>query len=204
MPRNKSFDPDEIMGKAMELFWKKGYSNTSLADLEKATKLNRVSLYNMFKSKEHLFEACIDKYITFAKQDFDEQINSNGVQGLITYFERFQKKSKSIPPQVVNGCLMVNTCLECNTLSSKTKQKVKDHMKAMTDKYEEAIEFSKKKGEISSKIDVKAHAQFLITSMFGIVVQVRLAKDILAASTAAGIVIETIKSWKNNSVKLRI
>jgi TetR/AcrR family transcriptional repressor of nem operon len=204
MPRNKSFDPDEIMEKAMTLFWKKGYTNTSLSDLEKVTKLNRVSLYNMFKSKEHLFEACIDKYIQFTKKDFDEQIDNKGIQGLITYFERFQKKSSTIPPQVVNGCLMVNSCLECNALSNKTKKKIENHMQAMIEKYEAAIEFSKKKGEISSKIDVKAHAQFLITSMFGIVVQVRLAKDIFAASTAAGIVIETIKSWRNNTVKLRI
>jgi hypothetical protein len=155
-----------------------------------------VSLYNIYKNKEHLFEACMDKYAILAQEDFDRLITSKGLKGLIAHFERFQKKSADLPSHIVHGCLMVNSCLEGKSLSSKIRTKIKTQMAVMTDKYIAAIEYAKQNGEISSSIDSKANAQYFVTSMYGIVVQVRLTNDILAASTAAGMVIQTIKSWK--------
>ncbi|WP_460601774.1 helix-turn-helix domain-containing protein, partial [Flexivirga lutea] len=46
MPRVKSFDEKEVLAKAMCLFWKQGYSATSVQDLVSQLGINRASLYD--------------------------------------------------------------------------------------------------------------------------------------------------------------
>lgn len=196
MPRNKSFNLDKIIEIAMSLFRKKGYSNTSLTDLEKATKLNRVCLYNAFKDKEHLFEACMDKYSEIEIKNLNSLLQNKGLKGLISVFEGFAKKSKKTHKHTMYGCLMVNTCLECANINTKIGRKLEKHQKILNEKFEVAIDEAKKLGEISDKIDAQSNAAYLVTVLYGILVQVRLTQNILAASTTASTVIKTIESWK--------
>ena len=62
MPRPKSFDRDEVLEQAMNLFWDSGYRATSIQDLENHLGINRVSLYREFGSKHDLFLAALDNY----------------------------------------------------------------------------------------------------------------------------------------------
>ena len=62
MSRAIEFDKDEILDKAMNVFWTKGYESTSMKDLMDATGLLKGSIYNTFDSKENLFILCLEKY----------------------------------------------------------------------------------------------------------------------------------------------
>ena len=62
MPWEKSFDEDEAVGKAMKVFWEKGYEPASMADLIAVTGITRGSLYNAFGGKEQLFIKALEKY----------------------------------------------------------------------------------------------------------------------------------------------
>src|SRR5579871_214954 len=53
---------DRLIDAAMNLFWEKGYANTSMSDLLGAAKANSGSFYHFFKSKEDLLVAVLDKY----------------------------------------------------------------------------------------------------------------------------------------------
>src|SRR5260370_13144975 len=55
MPWQKSYDETEVLTRAMEAFWSKGYSATSISDLTRATGLNRGSLYSEFIDKRTLY-----------------------------------------------------------------------------------------------------------------------------------------------------
>ena len=62
MPRSIAFDPEEILDRAMDVFWEKGFEATSLPDIERATGLNRSSLYNTFGSMRDVYYAALDGY----------------------------------------------------------------------------------------------------------------------------------------------
>jgi len=55
MARTREFNYDRAMERAMFLFWKKGYANTSLRDLLKAMGIGEGSFYNTFKSKRNAY-----------------------------------------------------------------------------------------------------------------------------------------------------
>jgi AcrR family transcriptional regulator len=61
--RPKTFSRAEVMEKSIPVFWERGFADTSLADLEAATGVNRSGLYTEFRDKEDLFLASLGHYI---------------------------------------------------------------------------------------------------------------------------------------------
>ena len=58
--RPRAFDSEKALEKALEVFWRKGYDGTSLADLTEAMGINKPSLYSAFGNKEQLFIKAIE------------------------------------------------------------------------------------------------------------------------------------------------
>jgi AcrR family transcriptional regulator len=52
MGRPKNFSREEVLAKAMTVFWTHGFSDTSLQDLERATGVNKSGLYTEFRDKD--------------------------------------------------------------------------------------------------------------------------------------------------------
>src|SRR5580692_11495754 len=73
MGRPKNFSREEVLEKAMPVFWKHGFADTSLQELERATGVNKSGLYTEFRDKEDLFVACLRHYV-----------ESQGKRGLLT------------------------------------------------------------------------------------------------------------------------
>ena len=63
MGRPKNFSREEVLEKAMPVFWTRGFSDTSLQDLERATGVNKSGLYAEFRDKEDLFVECLRHYL---------------------------------------------------------------------------------------------------------------------------------------------
>jgi AcrR family transcriptional regulator len=63
MGRPKNFSREEVLEKAMPVFWKHGFADTSLQELERATGVNKSGLYTEFRDKEDLFVECLRHYL---------------------------------------------------------------------------------------------------------------------------------------------
>ena len=112
MPRNKLFDQQEVLTKAMNLFWKQGYSATSIQDLVTHLGINRASIYDTFGDKEKLFLKAFENYRKANTegiiQFFDNQ--NNVKEGFRQLFE--MAIEDSVNDQEKKGCFVVNTTTE--------------------------------------------------------------------------------------------
>jgi AcrR family transcriptional regulator len=63
MGRPKQFSREEVLEKAISVFWEKGFSETTLQDLEAVTGVNKSGLYSEFKNKEDIFFASLQHYL---------------------------------------------------------------------------------------------------------------------------------------------
>lgn len=61
--RQREFDEQEALEKAMHVFWRKGYLGASLNDLTQSMGINKPSLYATFGNKEALFIRATERYI---------------------------------------------------------------------------------------------------------------------------------------------
>jgi AcrR family transcriptional regulator len=73
MGRPKGFSREEVLEKAMPVFWKHGFADTSVQELDRATGVNKSGLYTEFRDKEDLFVGCLRHYL-----------ESQGKRGLLT------------------------------------------------------------------------------------------------------------------------
>ncbi|MCX4163022.1 MULTISPECIES: TetR/AcrR family transcriptional regulator [Paraburkholderia] len=62
MARPRDFEEEEVLDRAMEVFWRHGYDGASMAELTKAMELSSPSIYAAFGSKRGLFDAVLTRY----------------------------------------------------------------------------------------------------------------------------------------------
>src|SRR4051794_34171198 len=59
--RPRSFDRDQALARAMQVFWEKGYEAASMQDLLTAMEISSPSLYAAFGDKEALFLEAVQR-----------------------------------------------------------------------------------------------------------------------------------------------
>jgi AcrR family transcriptional regulator len=63
MGRPKLFIREGVLEKALPVFWRRGFADASLHELEVATGVNKSGLYSEFKDKEDLFMQSLQYYL---------------------------------------------------------------------------------------------------------------------------------------------
>lgn len=63
MGRPKLFSREDILTKAIGVFWEKGFAETSVQDLERITGVNKSGLYAEFKDKKDIFLESLRFYL---------------------------------------------------------------------------------------------------------------------------------------------
>ena len=68
MGRRRNFSREGVLEKTLPVFWKHGFADASLQELEKATGVNKSGLYAEFAGKEDLFLASLRFYLDQLQQ----------------------------------------------------------------------------------------------------------------------------------------
>ncbi len=63
MGRRRNFSREDVLTKAIPVFWKHGFADTKVEDLEEATGVNKSGLYSEFSSKEEIFVESLKHYL---------------------------------------------------------------------------------------------------------------------------------------------
>jgi AcrR family transcriptional regulator len=113
MGRPRSFSREEVLEKAMPVFWKHGFADTSLQDLERATGVNKSGLYAEFRDKEDLFVECLRHYLESQEKRgllTKEPLGWNNVENFL--------KNGPLSKGDQQGCFSVNSMREFAILPS--------------------------------------------------------------------------------------
>lgn len=170
MPRQKEFDRDAVLHKAMMVFRDKGYEATSMQDLVEQMGINRFSLYATFKSKDALFAEALEAYYdTVAIPFFGRLKDSNSGLKIIeeVLMELVSRIKTGVSP---NGCLICNTIAEVGVAAPDARRQkiLKTYLKRVEADFRAAIERAKELGEVPKEVDAGKHAKALATYSTGL------------------------------------
>lgn len=170
MARPREFDHDDVLDKAVEVFWAKGYEATSVQDLVDATGLHRGSIYAAFGSKQQLFIHVLDRYADVVVRKLLDilEADTSGKSAIRHFFA-------AIVEHIVNGgslrgCLVTNSAVERALSDSDTAEKVGACLTRFESGFYCTLLQAQTAGEVNNARDIRALARFLTSSLQGLLV----------------------------------
>ncbi|AWB02837.1 TetR/AcrR family transcriptional regulator [Vibrio harveyi] len=157
----KKYSIDEVISQVTGLFWKNGYSATSIQHISKATGLKPGSLYNEFGSKEGLFRLALENYAAQSVADIYEAVATQGdIQSAITFIlsDLVQQTEQS----QYCGCFLVKAQLELSALDDDLQFLATEKLQEIEKTYAEHLQ------NIFSGEQAKHYAHQLMMVIFGI------------------------------------
>lgn len=181
MARTKAFDEQEILVKAQELFWKKGYHATSISDLTKYLQISKSSIYETYGNKDELFLKSLSFYLGGGQESGPGEGSENTSAALFlrNFLETVIDRAWS--DQERKGCFAMNCTAELASHEATFCTKVKAILNANFEQFVEnwAVYFmdQQAKGNLPKQKDPRALAQFLFATLGSINMISRKASD---------------------------
>ncbi|WP_327425618.1 TetR/AcrR family transcriptional regulator (plasmid) [Streptomyces sp. NBC_01527] len=166
MARTREFDIDQALGRAMDLFWRRGYAETSLQDLLKELSIGSGSFYAAFGSKEKLYISSLERYTSLQGRDLMEILeNATAIRPAVRQVLASMIEADLADP--TRGCLVVNTATQCGSQPA-AADRVTAAIRQLESLLAGALERAQARGELSPEKDPKELARFLTTFIQGI------------------------------------
>jgi len=177
MARPRAFNEDEVIDKAVEVFWAKGYEATSIQDLINAMGIQRGSLYATFGSKQQLFLKSLNRYSVTVVKNLLEILESDvsAIRSIELFFS--QLVEHLLTAGQLRSCLVTNSAIERGLSDKETKQQVQKLLHALEKGFYDTLLRAKANGELSVKLDLKLIATYLTSSMQGLLVMGKICSD---------------------------
>jgi TetR/AcrR family transcriptional repressor of nem operon len=191
MVRTRTFDPTTALSRAVDLFSSKGYADTSMEDIVRATGVSLYGLYGAFGNKRELFEQALERYAEgMGKRSFLRLLEPDAsLDHIRTIFtERVQDMCCTVENK---GCLFVHTAMQLAPQDDELRGVLQKFMHRISKAFSIGLESAKKRGEIRPDVDVRAAGELLTSTMIGLAV---LGRTGFAEETLNGIVDSTLAS----------
>jgi len=170
MGRPRAFDKDEVLDRAMELFWRKGYEGASLADLTKAMGINPPSLYAAFGNKEGLLKAALDRYLekraAFLEHVLAAPTAREAADRMLCGTADLLTDPKNPP-----GCLLLQGGLACGAGAEAIPSELAGRRAAGEDALRTRFERAREEGDLPASADPGILARFVFAVVQGMGVQ---------------------------------
>ena len=127
MGRPRGFTREEVLRKAISVFWAKGFAETTLQDLERATGVNKSGLYSEFHNKQEIFLESLRYYLRTRGGDDILSSKPQGWENIRRFLEIGQTSYTGR-----RGCFSVNSLRDVTMLPPKARKIVEDNNELLT------------------------------------------------------------------------
>jgi TetR/AcrR family transcriptional repressor of nem operon len=177
MPWEKQFNVEEILDKAMQAFWTRGYEATSMQDLVDCTGVNRASLYATYGDKRELFLAALRRYDEHMRKVVVAELEAkfDPRDAIRRLFEIFVEQAATKKEK--RGCFLTNTALELAAHDAAIGRIVANAQAEIEAFFTRMIVKAKALGEVPASLKPVPTARGLLASLLGLVVLSRSRPD---------------------------
>ncbi|MER7681225.1 TetR/AcrR family transcriptional regulator [Streptomyces sp. NPDC096934] len=178
MARTKEFDPDAALQSALELFWRRGYEATSMADLVEHLGIGRASIYATFGSKHELYLKALDRYVEMRDPLVLEELSQPGpaMPAIRSVVRRFAAEATSPEVRQV-GCFITNTAAELAPHDPAAARRVEISWDHVETPLHSALVRAQAQGELPEDRDPRALARMLLVLLQGVRIVGKASQD---------------------------
>ena len=175
MARPRSFNPDEALDLARDVFWRKGFQGTSLDDITAATGLAKPSLYAAFGDKNALFLKVLDRYHERVIANAERILNDgpsarDAIERWLTGFVPFCSGIRGS-----RGCLSINTAADGASEQKEVRKKVERFNRELEELLRNRLRADR--AQFSDAFDPDSAAHTIMAIYLGLMVMAKDAPD---------------------------
>jgi len=169
MARPRSFDVEAFLDQSLEVFWRRGFAATSMADIYEATGLGASSIYAYVKDKNDLFRCVFKRYIDGFRAMTPTDVT--GAAAIDRWLVHFAGSLADDPMR--KGCLIGNTIVERSAHTPETLAVANELVEEVGTWFRLQIESAKAQGEFRAEVDPAAAASSLLATTLGMMAMAR-------------------------------
>lgn len=167
MANISKFDREEVLEKAKNLFWEKGYLGTSTRELQTAIDMRPGSIYAAFGSKSDLFITVLKHYAhALAKQMQAHVFNNADVLGAFKaqIHDLVLSPTQSRPSEI---CMLAKTLSELDESHSDILTLARSLLEDVESMFAEVLNQAKLQHAVPAQLDVLEAAKVLQVNIIG-------------------------------------
>ena len=166
--RTAEFDKEEVLRSAMKAFLNKGYANTSMQDLKKATGLHPGSIYCAFENKRGLLLEALEQYRLDRATEFEAFFSAAQptMDNVKSYLDNVV--TECISCDNTQACLMTKALNEIAEQDSEIQQIISDNLSMLQQALTEKFEQGKKEKSIEVEKDSEHLARYFLMGIYGL------------------------------------
>jgi len=174
--RPREFDEEEVLDRAMNLFWERGYAAAGVSELLAHMGISRQSLYDTFGSKRELFRRAIEHYratqLTQALALLERQGSRvENVKAVVRFFEELALDRRA------RGCLVANTLVEVGSHDPELSELLRETLGILQTAIEKTLREAQEVGELPPGKSPLGLSRALTNALVGLSVSGRLRMD---------------------------
>ena len=193
--RPRLFDEEAVLDELTALFWEKGYSQTSMADLVDASGVHKSSLYSTFGSKEELFSKILRRYLAGRMDALSALIEEAGpgIDGIHAFLELV--RDNIISGGHREGCLLVSSSSELHGTAPGFENFGAEYRAALRKRIRKLIRQAEPEGAPNGLL-TDQRTDLFVTFMAGLNVTVRGGADEHEIGRTIDAMHATVDTWR--------
>ncbi|MGX1543315.1 TetR/AcrR family transcriptional regulator [Streptomyces adustus] len=178
MARSKEFDPDATLDAALELFWRRGYEATSMADLVERLGIGRASIYATYGNKHDLYLKALERYGETRDPLLLRELSQPGpaLPAVRAVVRRFAAEAAAEDSRA-RGCLVTNTAAELAPQDAAAARRVELSWEHLETLLHSALVRAQAQGELPPHREPRTPARTLLVLMQGLRVVGKVSAD---------------------------
>lgn len=166
--RNAEFDKEKVLRSAMNAFMHKGYANTSMQDLKKATGLHPGSIYCAFENKRGLLLAALEQYRLDRATAFEQFFSTSqlAIVSLKAYLDNVV--AECISCDSAQACLMTKALNEIAEQDEEIQHIISNNLAMLQQALANKFEQAKAEKSISVNKDSDHLARYFLMGIYGL------------------------------------
>ena len=194
MARQREFDTTEVLGKAILLFWERGYEATSMRNLIDAMGISTSSLYTVFGDKRGVYLAALAQFCQQERARIDQMAHAaptpeQFIEGLFASVE-----TAAQPGTDMQGSLAFNAMVEFGTRDHDVTQLLFAHYLGIAQIVADLLAQGQQRGTISNRHDAHDLAFTILSALHGVATVKGVKPDFPHAAAIARVIIHLMHS----------
>lgn len=188
------FDLDNVLDQFLEIFWTKGYKDTTTKELAECAGISESSLFNSFRNKREIYISSLRRYTEMSKSRFKVmEKEESALEGIRRYWENSAKRAYD--PTRSRGCMITNA-----TVEQTDDPEIAAYLKTVHKEYEKAfkktLDRAVSQGELRSDTNTRSLAQYLSNNAQGLRLLSRIGPSKQMVQNIVNLTLSTLDQYR--------